>query len=260
MHRPRRRGQIDGTSLFISHCTLIFPVQTNQCMKIIPTILILFGCLSPQTDSDMRQTQTLSFLALGDSYTIGERVDASERWPVQLAERLRLQGVDIAYTKIVAVTGWTTDELANGIEKADLVTEYDLVSLLIGVNNQYRGYDFSQYEREFAALLQQAIDFAGGKVDRVFVVSIPDYGVTPFGQSKDPETIAMEIDQYNNYAEELARTRGVQYFNITDISREANDDLELVAEDQLHPSGKMYTRWVNKIFPWVHEIFDNGKR
>ena len=229
-------------------------------MKIFPTILILFGCLSTQTNSDMLQTHTLSFLALGDSYTIGERVEVSERWPIQLTGRLRQRGVDIADPKIVAVTGWTTDELANGIEKAQLAAEYDLVSLLIGVNNQYRGYDFSQYEREFGELLQQAIDFAGGKTERVFVVSIPDYGVTPFGQERDPKTISEEIDKYNQYAKELAETKGVRYFNITDISREAKDDLKLVAEDQLHPSGTMYARWVDRIFPSVHEIFENGKR
>ncbi|MEM9326542.1 MAG: SGNH/GDSL hydrolase family protein [Bacteroidota bacterium] len=208
----------------------------------------------------MSEDQSITFLALGDSYTIGERVRVDQRWPVQLAERLRGQGVEMEDPRIVAVTGWTTDELASGIEKAQLAERYDWVSLLIGVNNQYRGYEFSQYEQEFEELLQQAIAFASGDTSRVFVVSIPDYGVTPFAEERDPEKIGKEIDQYNAYAKELATSRGVKYFDITPISREAKDDLELVADDQLHPSGKMYTRWVDMIFPWVYDIMNDGKR
>ncbi len=210
-------------------------------------------------DLNMPQQQPLRFLALGDSYTIGESVEERERWPVQLADRLRREGVDVAEPQIVATTGWTTDELAQGIKESGVEGDFDIVSLLIGVNNQYRGYDFAQYEREFAELLQQAIDFAGGDTGRVFVVSIPDYGVTPFGQSGNPEKIAEEIDRYNQFAQDLAASRGVEFFGITEISREALTDPELIAEDRLHPSGKMYTRWVDKIFPWLHGIL-NGKR
>ncbi len=210
-------------------------------------------------DLNMPQQQPLSFLALGDSYTIGESVEERERWPVQLADRLRKEGVDVAEPQIVATTGWTTDELAQGIIESGVEGDFDIVSLLIGVNNQYRGYDFSQYEKEFAELLQQAIDFAAGDTGRVFVVSIPDYGVTPFGQRGNPEKIAEEIDRYNQFAQDLATSRGVEFFEITEISREALTDPELIAEDRLHPSGKMYTRWVDKIFPWLHGIL-NGKR
>ena len=201
---------------------------------------------------------SLTFLALGDSYTIGESVPEDERWPVQLRKML-LDSMEITMKmpRIIARTGWTTDELQAAIKDADIEEDtFDLVSLLIGVNNQYRGYPIEQYKTEFPLLLDQAIKFAGGDTTRVFVVSIPDYGVTPFGQSRDPEQTAKEIDEYNRLAEEFATFEGVTYFNITPISREAAQDPSLIAPDGLHPSGKMYGRWVELIFPWAKEILD----
>jgi len=194
---------------------------------------------------DTVQTEPVHFLALGDSYTIGESVAVSKRWPVQLRDSLLGQGISMENPRIIAQTGWTTNDLIRAIESSsDLRGTYDLVSLLIGVNNQYRGYDFSQYETEFPILLQKALDLAGGSSDRVIVVSIPDYGTTPFGASGNPEKIARELDAYNAIAKEQAEAKGVKFFNITPISREATDKPELVAGDGLHPSAIMYARWV----------------
>lgn len=182
------------------------------------------------------------FLALGDSYTIGESVAESERWPNQLAAKLKLKE-----PRIIATTGWRTDQLKAAIEAANLKPEYDLVSLLIGVNNQYQGKPIEIYEREFEELLQASINLAKGKKKNVFVVSIPDYGYTPFGKAKQ-ETISLELDQYNAINKRIAAKYGVRYFNITAISRKGFEDTELVAADGLHPSGKMYAQWVELIY------------
>lgn len=194
------------------------------------------------------------YLALGDSYTIGESVEETERWPIQLQERLLQQGMDIGPTRIIAKTGWTTDELMAAIAETQPDSNYQLVSLLIGVNNQYRGYPMAQFEQEFTALLEMAIGFAGENAEKVFVLSIPDYGVTPFGKRKDPEKIARELDAYNAFSKSVCEEMGVAYFDITPISRKAAEDLSLVAEDELHPSGKMYTQWVELIESGVSDL------
>lgn len=182
------------------------------------------------------------FLALGDSYTIGESVAEAERWPNQLAAKL-----EIAQPHIIATTGWRTDNLKDAIEAANLKPEYDLVSLLIGVNNQYQGKPMAVFEREFEELLQTSIKLAQGKKKNVFVVSIPDYGYTPFGKAKQ-EKISAELDQYNASSKRIAARYGVKYFYITEISRNGLNDPELVASDGLHPSGKMYAQWVEMIY------------
>jgi len=210
-------------------------------------------------DSNIKQDQdemeALTYLALGDSYTIGESVDVSERWPVQLAKQLKDVDIPMSDPQIIATTGWTTDELLKGIEAAETQVSYDLVSLLIGVNNQYRGYPIEQQKEEFEVLLKKAIKFANMDTTRVFVVSIPDWGVTPFAKGRDQEKIAAEIDAYNQVNETICENYGVKYFDITPISRKAAQDESLVALDGLHPSGKMYSEWVELIFPWVEEIF-----
>lgn len=188
----------------------------------------------------------LKFLALGDSYTIGESVAEDQRWPVQLAEALRKKGVAIETPHIIATTGWRTDDLKRAIIAAAPSTDHALVSLLIGVNNQYQGKSAAAYAPEFEALLNMAITFAGGDKNKVFVVSIPDYGYTPFGREKQ-ETISKAIDEFNAVNRAIAEKHGVKYFYITDISRKGLDDPELVAGDGLHPSGKMYSLWVKVI-------------
>jgi Lysophospholipase L1 and related esterases len=195
-------------------------------------------------------TPALHYLALGDSYTIGEAVAAHERWPAELVQRLRRAGVVVEDPHIVAVTGWTTDELAQGMDAASLTPAYDLVTLQIGVNNQYRGRTADDYRGQFASLLARAIMLAGGHVTRVVVVSIPDWGVTRFAheQSRDRARIAAELDAYNTIARDETHRAGARFVDITDISRAHPD---LVADDGLHPSAAQYALWVEAIGPIV---------
>jgi lysophospholipase L1-like esterase len=207
-----------------------------------PAIIVFLSLFSFAAMSQ----QPIKYLALGDSYTIGESVTEKERWPMQLTEALRKKGKSIEDPKIIATTGWRTDNLSNAIDIAKLKDEYGLVSLLIGVNNQYQGKPIETFTKEFEELLNTAIRLAGGKKENVFVVSIPDYGYTPFGKPKQ-EKISKELDQYNNISKEITEEYNVKYFYITDISRKGLDDPSLVAEDGLHPSGKQYGQWVDLI-------------
>ncbi|WP_224995016.1 SGNH/GDSL hydrolase family protein [Cesiribacter sp. SM1] len=193
----------------------------------------------------------LQYLAFGDSYTIGEAVPEKQRWPVQLVEKLRSQGTDVEYPKIIATTGWTSGELLAAIEKENPASSYHLVSLLIGVNNQYRGYDLDLFREEFTSLVQKAIFYARKRTEGVFVLSIPDYGVTPFAAEKNPPLIAKEIEEYNKLSQHICQRLDVAWYNITDISKGAGSDHNLLAEDGLHPSGSMYAAWVEQIYPYV---------
>lgn len=190
---------------------------------------------------------SLTYLALGDSYTIGESVALSESFPYLFAAQLRTQGLSVANPKIIAKTGWTTDELQAAIQAESLTQNFDFVTLLIGVNNQYRGYSRDTYRKEFKELLHTAIGFAGGNKKRVFVISIPDWGVTPFGLSsgKSTKTIADEIDAFNAINKEETLTMEVSYIDITPDSKKAATNVSLMAKDGLHPSGKMYSQWVS---------------
>jgi lysophospholipase L1-like esterase len=187
----------------------------------------------------------ISHLALGDSYTIGTAISMEGRWPVQLAKSLVSNGITITRQEIVATNGWTTLDLINGIEAASLQEEYDLVSLLIGVNNQYDGLPLEAYRTEFSQLLTSAIQYAGGDTSRVFVVSIPDYAFTPNGGGSVDTT--NELIRFNLAAKDIADNHNVLFLNITPISQQAQDDPELVAADNLHPSGKQYGRWVREV-------------
>jgi lysophospholipase L1-like esterase len=189
--------------------------------------------------------EALTYLALGDSYTIGQSVEIEQRFPEQLVDSLATLGLKIEALKIVARTGWTTGELNTGIDAAKIQdSTYGLVSLLIGVNNQYRGRSVAEYIPEFQALLNRAVAFAGGKKERVFVVSIPDWGQTPFGNGFDPVGVGRQIDIFNAASDSVTRAQGIRYFNITPISRQWASDAALVAADNLHPSGKQYGLWV----------------
>jgi lysophospholipase L1-like esterase len=185
-----------------------------------------------------------TFLALGDSYTIGESVSPADRFPNQLARLLHVQD-----PVIVARTGWTTDELDKAIDRAKPKGPFDLVTLLVGVNNQYRGRTADEYHSQFDALLERAIGFAGGRPGRVVVVSIPDWGVTPFAAGRDAKTIAEEIDRFNAINRRAAQAAGARYVDVTPISRRAATDRSLVANDGLHPSARMYKEWVEVILP-----------
>lgn len=196
-----------------------------------------------------RMPAAMRFLALGDSYTIGEAVAPSERWPVQLVALVRHEGVAVADPRIIATTGWTTDELLVGIGLEQPEGTFDLVSLLIGVNNQYRGGDPEEYRDQFAELLTRAVAFTGGRPARVMVLSIPDWGATPFAAERDRAGIAAKIDQFNAINRSIAERRGARYVDVTPISRRAARDPDLVAFDGLHPSGKMYAEWARLALP-----------
>ncbi len=189
------------------------------------------------------------FLALGDSYTIGESVDPAQRWPVQLAALLRAEGIPIDDPIVIAQTGWTTAELSAGIDRANPTGSHDLVSLLIGVNNQYRGLDVEAYRREFVALLERAIRLAGRDPSRVVVLSIPDWSVTRYAAGRDRATIATDIDRFNAINREEAGRSGARYVDVTPISRAASTDSPFIASDGLHPSGKMYAEWAGLALP-----------
>jgi lysophospholipase L1-like esterase len=186
------------------------------------------------------------FLALGDSYTIGESVTADSRWPVLLVDSLHHHGINSSEPAIIATTGWRTDELKRAIDKAKIKGTFSLVSLLIGVNNYYQGKTVEAYGPEFEELLKTAIKLADGKKDHVFVLSIPDYGYTPFGQDKR-EQITKGVDAFNHVNRSITEKLGVRYFDITPISRKGLAEPDLVASDGLHPSGKMYAQWVQLI-------------
>ena len=217
-------------------------------IKIGKIIAYLFFLLLPfhSLGQLLSKSKPIKFLALGDSYTIGESVEENLKWPNQLSDALSKKGFQIKRPKIIATTGWRTDNLKDAVKAAGLKEEYSLVSLLIGVNNQYQGRSVQQYGPEFKDLLLTAIKLAKGKKENVFVVSIPDYGYTPFGKPKQAE-ISKAIDQFNEINKSITVNMGIKYVSITDISRLGLDKPDLVAEDGLHPSGKMYSMWVERI-------------
>lgn len=201
----------------------------------------------------------LSYLALGDSYTIGEGVEEHGRWPMQLAQCLREAGIAIADPHVIATTGWTTDELSAAMDAAEPLGEWEFVSLLIGVNNQYRGRDVDDYLGEFTRLLQRASALANARADRVLVLSIPDWGVTPFAREsgRDLQRIADELDAYNAAAREVCAAHGVAFVDITGISRDGGDAPAMLAEDGLHPSSLMYARWTQAALPTAAALLSN---
>jgi lysophospholipase L1-like esterase len=209
-----------------------------------PFLLLLIFFMNT-IDSKAQQTRT--YLALGDSYTIGESLQLKDNFPYQTVYLLKEKGLQMTEPVIVAKTGWTTDELMDAIEKRQIKGQFDFVSLLIGVNNQYRGRDITVYQNEFEQLLQQAIAFAGGSTNHVFVLSIPDWGVTPFAAGRDLAKITIEIDQFNAVNKKISDQYKVNYIEITAGTREASKDPSLVAEDKLHPSRKEYARWAEKL-------------
>lgn len=198
----------------------------------------------------------LRYLALGDSYTIGEAVEPAGRWTHQLADALRADGIALADPLTIATTGWTTDELDAAIDAADPRGPFDFASLLIGVNNQYRGRGVDEYREEFSALLARATDFAGGRADRVLVLSIPDWGVTPFGAAsgRDPGAIARELDAYNATARQACDANGVAFVDITPASRALGADPRMLADDGLHPSASMYAEWTKLALPVARHL------
>ncbi len=199
---------------------------------------------------------SLSYLALGDSYTIGESVAVDARWPQQLASALRSRQVPVGDPRIIATTGWTTDELNDAISAAQPLGHYDFVSVLIGVNDQYRGHPLPAYKQRFAPLLERAIGFAGGRADRVLVMSIPDWGVTRFGREsgRDTAQIAQELDAYNGAARAICVAHGVAFVDITGVSRLHGAEPAMLAGDGLHPSAAMYALWTQAALPVAQRL------
>ncbi|TWF39144.1 lysophospholipase L1-like esterase [Chitinophaga polysaccharea] len=241
---------LKARSSFYRHRANFPPVYNFLLMLVLMLFCCTFFCNNKIADTRMTP---ITYLALGDSYTIGEQVAYPECFPVQAAALLREKGYQVDKPVIIATTGWTTDELLAGIAAAHITHTYDIVTLLIGVNNQYRGRSVEEYRQEFAALLQQAIAFAGNRPAHVVVLSIPDWGVTPFAANRDREQIAKEIDAYNAVNKAIAVEQQVQYVDITPFTREASKDLSLVATDGLHPSGKDYHRWALALAPRLEQ-------
>lgn len=225
------------------------------------TLCLLLACTKGNKEDMTAEPNlpSLNYLALGDSYTIGEAVEQQLSFPYQLVRELANQNIQFANPKIIAKTGWTTDELQTAIREENLSQKFDIVTLLIGVNNQYRGNSQETYRKEFKELLQTAINYAGGTKAHVFVVSIPDWGVTPFGKNsgKNIQTIASEIDAFNAINKQETLALGISYTDITPGSRIAATDLSLVATDGLHPSGKMYAAWAFEVAKAVKLVINN---
>ena len=218
-------------------------------MKYFLIPLCIFILSSCYKEKEINQSN-LRYLALGDSYTIGEGIEFEDNYPKQIVNQIFL----IDSVSVIAKTGWTTDELIDTLNNLQL-GKFDVVSLLIGVNNQFRGYQIDKYVMEFESLLNRAIDYSKDKKN-VFVLSIPDYGVTPFGKVKGQERIYREINSYNYINRIMAEKYNVMYFDITEISRKAENDSSLLAEDKLHPSKKMYKMWIEKL---KYELLDSLK-
>jgi lysophospholipase L1-like esterase len=196
------------------------------------------------------------YLALGDSYTIGEGVPQAGTWPFQLAAALRAQGIVLDDPQVIATTGWTTDELAAAIDAEAPQGPYALVSLLIGVNNQYRGRPLAEYRQQFEQLLQRAIALAGEDPRRVLVLSTPDWGFTPYAQQngRDAAQVAREIDDFNAAAHACCGDYGVAFVDITATSRDGGETVDMLADDGLHPSAAMYQRWMEVALPVAVEL------
>jgi lysophospholipase L1-like esterase len=229
------------------------PFASRRARLAALVLIVLPSCAAPAVrsmpDSNAEPMTQVRFLALGDSYTIGEGVAAPERWPSQLAAMMRTRGVPVAEPEIVARTGWTTEELQNGVAQAAPRGPYQLVTLMIGVNNQYRGLGVDEYRTQFAALLADAVGFAGGEPKRVIVLSIPDWGVTPYANGRDRDRIASEIDLFNAVNRGEAQRVGTRYVDVTSRSRDVAADSTLVGPDGLHPTGRMYDGWASDALP-----------
>ena len=228
-------------------------------MTAVPAILA--AVLAAGASRDARMQTPVQYLALGDSYTIGESVEPDGRWPMQLVAALRADGIAIDDPRIIATTGWTTDELSAAIDTAadaaaPLGDDYGLVTLLIGVNNQYRGRAVDEYAHEFEVLLERAIGFAGRRADRVVVLAIPDWGVTPFAaqSGRDASAIARELDAYNAVAAKICAKRGVAFVDIAPVSRERGAEPAMLADDGLHPSSAMYSEWARLALPAARRL------
>jgi lysophospholipase L1-like esterase len=227
----------------------------SSLMKFMTGLLILLIF-----NSGAKNKMSHTLLCLGDSYTIGEGVPPSENFPNQTVQLLTDSGYDFQAPEIIAKTGWTTDELQTEINSKNIIKTYDFVTLLIGVNNQYRGKSVEDYKAGFESLLKQAIRLVNGKAERVIVLSIPDWGATPFAADRNRSNIAKDIDRYNEANKKIALEHHVNYVDVTPGTREAVSDLARFASDGLHPSGKEYAKWSEKIYFLIQRHCKNSER
>jgi len=239
-------------------------------MRLLYISFLLFGTMNIAIGEDMRnieqvfdpsarniiQDSTFHYLALGDSYSAGTSVRLEKSFPHQLANRLRKDTQKKVITQVIAKAGWRTDELLDSLRFGTSRSSYDIVTLWIGVNNQYQKRPFNKYKKEFPLLLTQAIKLARGDASRVFIISIPDWGYTPFGEKDGRKNISKEIDKYNTFARNKAKEYKAAYISIVDISRESLRDANLVARDGLHPSGMAYKRFLERICPIVTKVLN----
>ncbi len=237
-------------------------INFETMCKCILVVLLAFGAMGCTSTMDIKPEQitvmskrSKTYLALGDSYTIGTAIAAPDNFPNQLADSVFSADATEVSVKIVAQNGWRTDDLQRGINRTDLDSVYDLVSLLIGVNNQYQGLPIEDFEQDFRRLLDTAIRYAGHDKRHVFVVSIPNYGYTPFGANKKEETTA-DLEKYNGLSKRICEEFGVDYYNITDISLEAETNASYRAKDDLHPSAVQYAAWVSSFLDRVISKLD----
>ena len=261
-----KRAKLDG----MSQTSTILPTSTfhSHALAFLSLAAALGTSLSGNMNLRAEEPRPIPYLALGDSYTIGESVAEHLRWPEQLAAGLRADPISplpLDAPVVIAKTGWTTDELDAAIDQASPNSDFDLVTLLFGVNNQYRQRTVDSYKPEFEKLLRRSIGFAAGRPERVVVVSIPDYGITPFVKSKfedvgkegtaerenkfHPDRIARELDAYNAAAKEITESLGARWVDITPVSRSRGTEKSMLADDGLHPSGEMYRLWAEQVMP-----------
>ncbi|MEO6000872.1 MAG: GDSL-type esterase/lipase family protein [Chitinophagaceae bacterium] len=234
-----------------------FLTMTLWTSELFPSTLISIKILRVHDTipNPVKPDTTLKrYLALGDSYTIGQSVKVNERYPVQIVESLRTAGYNISDAEIIATSGWTTRNLLVALKDKEAMPLYDMVTLLIGVNNQYQGGSIEEYRTEFISLLKKAIRFAGNRPKRVFVLSIPDYSVTPFAIHADKEKIARELNAFNLLNKRISEIYQVNYLNITKESRKAAWDHTLIAYDDLHFSGKEYGIWTTLLVPIIRKV------
>ena len=235
-------GLVTLLLLGISNIACTKAANSNTAMTGDTTTHIL-----PDTTKTPPDTTRARYLALGDSYTIGQSVAENERFPAQTVAALLQDSINLGTPQYIATTGWTTINLQNAIAQQHLSIPYEAVTLLIGVNDQFQHLDTGGYRVRFTQLLQQSVALAGNRKERVFVLSIPDYSVTPFGGGST--TIRDQVDEFNAINKQITLANNIAYINITDISRQAATDPTLIANDGLHPSAKQYALWVQELVP-----------
>lgn len=218
-------------------------------------LVLIFG-IAGGCSTEPVEREPVGILALGDSYTVGESVDKLDDWPSQLVRSIRTGGRGATEPTVVAATGSDTQDLMTALQLVDLESPFDVVTLQIGVNNQFRGGTLSDFEADLDLLTDMAIKHAGDEAGRVILLSIPDWGMTPFAEGAPRSTVASEIDAFNEVIRQQASKDGTHFVDVTEISRRGLAEPDLVAADGLHPSGKMYGEWVDLMLPVVSRIIE----